>query len=193
MQLPIRTCDTLTPDGSRRRRLSVFCPRLAASVNPESCRECGYARSIRNGVVDCSPPVETVRTGDDLPAGAVSSAAFTCARRDVPARAVLSLLESQPWPVPIVDAQDQFLGFVSVSQVTGLDLPRRIAWSLPVGEATFGHALAVREGGALRSAIHAMALHQSRSVVLLDGTGIVRGLLTDIDALRAITLARSRA
>ena len=193
LQLPVRTCDTLTPDGSRSRRLSVFCPRLAASVGTASCRECTYARSIRPTVVECCPPLETVRTGEESLAGAASSAAVTCARRDVTARAVVSLLMTQPWPVPIVDARDHFLGFVSLAHVTRLDLPRRIAWSLPVGEATFGNALAVLEGGALRSAIRAMAIHQSRTIALLDGNRIVQGVLTDVDALRAITMARSSA
>lgn len=190
MQLPIRTCDTVTRNGSHKRALSVFCPRRVASVDPRSCQNCAYAHAVRSTVVECSPPIETVDPAAGVLSGAVSSIAVTCVHRDVPASEVLSRLPAQLGALPIVDAQDRFLGFLSVTRMANIDLPPRLVQSLPVGELTFGSALAVPEDEALRSAIRSMALHQARVIALLDGAGVVRGMLTDIDALRALTHPR---
>lgn len=190
MQLPIRTCDTVTRNGSHKRTLSVFCPRRVASVDTRSCQDCAYAHAVRSTVVECSPPIETVDSAADVSAGAVSSVAVICAHRDVPASEVLSRLPPQWGAVPIVDTQDRFLGFLSVTRMANIDLPPRIVQSLPVGELTFGRALAIPEDEALRSAIRSMAVHRARVIALLDGAGVVRGMLTDMDALRALAHSR---
>ncbi|HZU82902.1 MAG TPA: hypothetical protein VE987_08305 [Polyangiaceae bacterium] len=168
--------------------MHVFCPRLARSVELVSCERCIHAGSVSTSTVECSPVIEAPRVGPDSPVGVVSPVAFTCARVDVPAKTIVSILPQEPWVLPVVDLEDQFVGFASHGRV-GVLLPPRLALELPVSELLFGSALAVPEGRSLRWAVHSMALHRTRVVAILDDAGALRGVLTDIDALTAMKRA----
>jgi predicted transcriptional regulator len=126
------------------------------------------------------------RDVDSVPIGIIASREFMCARVDVPVRAVESVVPPEPWALPIVDMHGRFFGFISKTLLAASDLPPRLALAVPAMQIASGSALAVHETCSLRCAIHAMAIHGTRIIAILDASGDLRGVLTDIEALRAI-------
>jgi hypothetical protein len=86
-----------------------------------------------------------------------------------------------------VDPRGRFIGFVSEKALRSSGLPPRFVLAMPAMLLVSGGALAVHEGRSLKYAIHAMANHGTRVIALLGAPGDLRGVLTDIEALRAIT------
>jgi CBS-domain-containing membrane protein len=138
-------------------------------------------------VVECSPPVSPTQEGAAVPVGAVASHEFTCAQSDVPIGAIVPFVPAEPWALPIIDLHGRFIGFVTEAALAGRGLPPRLFMAMPAIELVSGRALAVHEDCSLKCAIHAMASHGTRVIALLGAPGDLRGVLTDIEALHAVT------
>jgi CBS-domain-containing membrane protein len=107
------------------------------------------------------------------------------AEQDVPMKKIFAS-GAAPAMVPVVDEDDRFLGFVEAPEAGAKDLPPRLARTLPAEALIFGRSLWVRDGTPVRAALRTMAARHSRVLALVDDQGRLRGLLHDVDALRAV-------
>ncbi|HXX67882.1 MAG TPA: hypothetical protein VEK07_11900 [Polyangiaceae bacterium] len=188
VRLPIYARETIARDRSRARDHLVFCPPEGRTIDAKDCLACGHARAISDTTVICCPPVsELVRKTTNPEVGAVASAGFTCVVADVCARAVQSILPEAPWGLPVVDVDRRFCGFVSRVSLEESGLPPRLTWTMRVGDLAVGHALAIDERCTLHEAVEMLAVRRARTLAIVDSKASVRGLLTDIEALRAWT------
>lgn len=190
MHLPIYTRETIAADGSRRQRL-VFCPVRRRAIDPALCRVCDHVRSISPVAVDCAPALPHPNAFEDrrpaagtIPAGAVASATFRCLDGDLTGEAAAPFLTREAGGLPVVDARERFCGFVSLAIPGKGGLPARLSSTMRVRDLAVGHALTIGEGCSLREALEAMALRHARVLAVVDDDGTVRGVLTDIGALR---------
>ena len=171
--------------GGRTSSEGVFCPAKGRSVSTSVCKECVHAHSVSSASVVCSPPGPMLAAGMGAPAGSAALTRWTVVRADVPGMALVSLSGSTPWPLPVVDDSDRFLGFVSSAQLERPKWPwHRIAVTL-AREFVAGASLLVPEVEPLGRALRMMARRGARSLALVDPSGVLRGVLTDVDALHA--------
>jgi hypothetical protein len=91
------------------------------------------------------------------------------------------------WVVPVVDAADRFAGFVSSHMPTALAGAVRA-----VGDSAFGPELAVSETESPLQALRLMAHRHACFVAVVDASGTPRGVLRDVDALRAVARTPGR-
>jgi CBS domain-containing protein len=186
--LPIYARETIGADRSVNRDTLVFCPREQRTIDASRCNACPNARSVSASAVDCTPPDRCLRSEPDastLPVGAVASLPFTCVDGDLSLRSIGPKLPREPWALPVVDAHGRFGGFVSRTSPHDRGLPPRLSRMLRIGDLAVGHALAVGENCTLREAVECLGLRHARCLAIVDSDGAVRGLLTDIQALRA--------
>jgi predicted transcriptional regulator len=188
--LPVRTTSVITGDGSVavRQRLHVLCPTRRGSIDLDVCRACPRLQAASDRVVECTPVVATPDA--DMPVGSIAPAQVTLVRAEVPVAALESLVPSELL-VPVVDQAGRFLGFFAASHVAGagVPLPPRLARAMPVGARSFGSSLLVHEGTPWPQAVRFMARRHGRVLAITDESGVVRSVLTDLDALRAVAKA----
>lgn len=186
VRLPIYAREIIARDRTRTRDHLVFCPPEGRTITAAECVGCTYARAISSTAVVCCPPMSDFE-GETANAavGGVAHAGFTCLADDLRASAVQSLLPEAPWALPIIDARRRFSGFVSRASLEDSGLPPRLAGAMRVGDLAVGHALAIDERCSLHEAMEMLALRRARALAILDSNASVRGILTDIEALRA--------
>jgi len=195
VRLPIHARESVASDGTRRRDELVFCPARRRTIDASDCYECASAMAISPTAVECSPPMAGLHSEDDastVSVGAVASGTFKCVDGELSAKAIRPLLPREPWALPVVDTAGHFRGFISRRSLGETGLPPRLSSTMRVGDLAVGHALAIDERCSLREAVEALALRHARAIAVVDSEGTVRGLLTDIEALRA-WITRRRA
>lgn len=188
LRLPIYARTTIGSDRSVTRSELVFCSREARTVDAACCRVCPQAVVVSSAAVECAPPASGLPSPQQaatVAVGAVVSTGFTCIAGDLSFRSAAPLLPEEPWALPVVDTRGRFSGFVSRATAGDSGLPPRLSGVMRVGDMAIGHALAIGEDRSLREATEAMALRHGRALALVDSEGGVRGLLTDLEALRA--------
>jgi hypothetical protein len=116
---------------------------------------------VTDDAVVCSPE-ELGRTPRETPAAEAAAARTMCVHVNVPHELAATLAPREPWSLPIVDDGTRFIGFVN------------------------GSMLAIHEAKPIRAALRIMARHGSRQIALVDDDGVLRGALSDIEALRAL-------
>jgi CBS domain-containing protein len=183
--LPLIHSETLLSDGSRREHSGVVCPRVSHIIDADRCPGCPYVANVSSTDVVCAPPVPALPRGDEAPAASCSSLMFSGAEQDVLMRRIFGS-GAAPSMVPVVDEDDRFLGFVEAPEAGATELPPRLARTLPAEALIFGRSLWIRDGTPVRAALRTMAARHSRVLALLDEQGRLRGLLHDVDALRAV-------
>lgn len=190
--LHVRVRLRLASDGNSTPDESVFCPARGCSVDTDSCKTCVHVRSVSARSVVCAPEE---RLGVDTEPVAASAALgrVTIVREDVPTEILLALSNGPPWLVPIVDGSDRFLGFVSATRLAKSRSSGRGASATLAGEIAVGASMLALESAPLAHALRVMARRGARSLALVDRSGVVRGVLSDVDALRALTLWTSGA
>jgi CBS domain-containing protein len=182
VKLRVRTLEVVASDGSRARGRSVYCPRREHSTDVEVCRVCEHLKGETAEAITCAPPDVTRTVGLAVSAGSASSDAIVCACADVPVKELLAALPPDPWALPVVDGAGHFLGFLSRERLRTSELPWQVAVA---ADLMVDSSLTVHETMSLRAALELMVHHRARVVALVDDEGTVRGLLTDIEALRA--------
>jgi predicted transcriptional regulator len=183
--LPVRTRSVITSDGpvAVRHMLHVVCPGRRGSVDLEVCRTCPRLHAASERFVECTPVVAP-RDGDDAVASIVPSR-VTLARAEVTVATLESLVPPELL-VPVIDEEGRFRGFFATSHAAGPSLPPRLARTMPVGSRVFGTSLVVHEGTPWPQALRLMARRRGRVLAVTDDAGVVRGVLSDLDALRAM-------
>jgi CBS domain-containing protein len=93
--------------------------------------------------------------------------------------------------VPVVDDRGRFLGFVFSRQLAPRAAARGpgILGTIAAQDLTSGTILAVHEGTAVSTALRLMAHHGCRVLALVDDEGVLRGALSDVEALGALRRA----
>lgn len=180
----IRVLEVIDASACRLRTLRVFCSRSGRLIDVEGCRSCPSGGGVGPESVTCQMLSEPAGLGSNTPAALASEPYVTCARADVRAAALMSVI-APPWLVPIIDEGDRFVGFVSSSSLARSVWPSQALMSMRVRDFAFGSSLVVHETMTVREALHMMANRRTRSVALVDSDGKLRGMLSDIDALRA--------
>jgi CBS-domain-containing membrane protein len=120
------------------------------------------------------------------PAGASGLRTVVGVRANVPWSSAAPLASAPPWQVPIVDGVDRFIGFVSSQDLASRVWPWRVLRLVPAGELSYGRFLAAPVSLPLDAALRLMAHHGARAVALVDDEGLLKGVLSDIDALRGL-------
>ncbi len=184
--LPICTRDVVSSDGGRARTHRVFCPRREQFIDVGICRKCEYASDVSSEAVECAPPGVRITSGADALAGSAASTTMLCVQADVTAMRIVPVMPSEPWALPVVEEGNRFIGFISPREIAAPGLPPRLVLSLPVRHLAVGGSLALRDVASLRDALLLMMHHRMREVALVDEIGATTGILTDIDALRAV-------
>jgi CBS domain-containing protein len=123
--------------------------------------------------------------GISAPAASAALRQVTLVRSDVPGAALVELAKSTPWRLPVVGEDDRFLGFVSHRLLEGPQWPWHRIKITPASDLVAGASLTVLETERLGHALRWMAGRGARSLALVDALGRFRGLLSDVDALRA--------
>jgi CBS domain protein len=190
VHLPIYSRETIAADGSTARQKLVFCPVRERTIDPMCCCGCPHANAISKSSVECAPPAPNSGSTDWTIVAAISALTFCCLDGELTGEAAAPLLAQRADGLPVVDARGRFCGFVSSAAPGSGGLPSRLSSTLRVRDLAVGHALAIGEERSIGEALEAMALRHARALAVVDADGNVRGVLTDIDALRAWTALR---
>jgi hypothetical protein len=184
-KLPIRTRSVIAGDGSVavKHMLHVMCPGRRGSVDLDVCRRCPQVHAVSEHLVDCTPVA--VPPDGEAAVGAIAPSRVTLARAEVPVAALESLVPPELL-VPVIDEAGRFLGFFAAGHAISPALPPRLARAMPVGARLFGSTLLVHEGTPWPQAVRLMARRRGRVLAITDESGVVRGVLSDLDALRAM-------
>jgi hypothetical protein len=189
VELPIRTRSIIAGDGSVTvtHALHVACPARRGSVDLDVCRTCPRLHAVSERLVECAP-IAAPREGEAA-VGSIAPVHVTLVRAEVPVAALESLVPRE-LAVPVIDEVGRFLGFFATGRTLGPLLPPRLERAMPVGARVFGATLLVHEGTPWPQAARLMARLRGRAVAITDESGAVRGVLRDLDALRAMAAAR---
>lgn len=194
LTLRVRSRLVLADDGARASTDCVFCPQRRRSIDIDACRNCAHAHMVSPERVVCSLPEPALPEGGEAPAASVARRQVTLVRGDVPGSVIAVLLREEPWPLPVVDHEDRFLGFVSPRLLAQPRWPWQGARTLPAREVVMGASLFAPESESLANVLRVMARRGARSIALVDrSSGAVQGILFDVDALRALVSARTQA
>lgn len=148
------------------------------------CKTCAHAQTASDDAVVCTPP--GVEPYAEPAAGHAALTEVVGVRGDVPGLVVAALARQAPRQLPVVDDQDRFVGFVSSQALSSRHWPWRVVSMTPARDLVFGRFLAVRVSDPLPVALRLMAHRGARAVALVDAEGVLQGVLSDIDALRAL-------
>jgi len=186
-RLLVKDREIVSADGSRARSAFVYCPAEKASVDVARCKACAMAQEVTAGEVLCTPVTER-SAPEETPAGSAAGAQILCVHADVPCQMLVSVAPREPWSVPVVDDQARFLGFVASRQLAPPPRIRRptVLDSIPARDLTSGTVLAIHECTTVRAALRLMAHRSTRVLALVDDEGVLRGALSDIEALGAL-------
>jgi len=192
VRLRVRRQFLLAGDDSRASSASVFCPAQLRSVDCATCKNCAYAHFVLPKSVVCAPPNSSLPQGTDAPAATAALSEVTLVRADVRAPALIMLSQLGPSRVPVVDGRDRFLGFVSPRLLEGPTWPwHRLAATL-AGEVVSEASLFALETVTVGDVLRLMARRGARSVALVDRSGLLQGIVLDVDALRAMGSAETQ-
>jgi len=190
--LPVRTRRILAADGSKHESLYVACPGRMRSMDLDACRTCAHAQKVSTEVVECSPVVPAPTEARSW-AGSIAPLSVTCVRANVVTASLSFWAPPEASMIPVVDTDSRFIGFVSSTQPIAVATTARLAMALPVSELVFGtKKLAVLESDSAEYALRVMAHCRASVVAVVDDSGTPRGVLRDIEALRAMA-RRARA
>ena len=180
----------LAGDGSHTASASVFCPARSCSVDADKCRKCAHVHFVSPESVVCSPPNSTLPEGMDAPAGSAALSDVTLVRADVRWPTLIILSQAAPWPLPVVDSGDRFIGFVPRGLLATPTLPWHQFATTLAGELAAEESLVALETETVGDALRLMARRGARSIALVDPSGLLRGIVCDVDALQAIAADR---
>jgi hypothetical protein len=183
-QLPLLRSETLLPSGTQRDEATVACPRRSQLVDLEACQACPYLRRISRLAVTCNPPAASLPSGGCSTVSRYASPRVVAAHESVPLKRIIEV-DAASLPVPVVDDDGRFVGFVRPPE-PDVGLPPRLVRSLPASELIFGRSLWIRDGASVSDALRAMAAHHARALAIVDPRGRLRGIVRDIDGLRAL-------
>lgn len=183
-RLPVHRLEIVKADGSHSAIRTAYCPSRCAAIALTECKACAHAQSASDEAVVCTPP--EVEPSDGPAAGMAALTTVVGVRGDVPALVVAELSRHGPSQLPVVDDQDRFMGFVSSRALGSRSWPWRAVSMMPARDSVFGRFLAVRVSDPLPVALRLMAHRGARAVALVDAEGVLQGVLSDIDALRAL-------
>lgn len=187
VRLRVRRRLVLAKDGFHTSSECVFCPKRSRSVDIGACRNCAHAILISAESVVCCVPVATPPGGADAAAASVALRDVTIVRADVPGSEIADRLREEPWPLPVVDNDDHFLGFASLGLIERPKWPWQAPETLAAREVLVGASLFAFESESLGNVLRIMARRGSRFIALVDGSsGAVQGILFDVDALQAL-------
>lgn len=180
--LPVRTREVVYADGTRGRTLQVYCPTMGQSIAPRRCATCPRLHLLWADAVECSPAIE-----NDAPVEAFVSTTLTCVRDDVRVSLLATIPRSEPWFLPVVDAGVRFIGFVWSGDLLQVRVPAALLVAHNLVRAS---SLAVAESAPVAHVVRWMGQRRARAVALLDSRGTPTGVLTDVEALRALAVTR---
>jgi hypothetical protein len=130
----------------------------------------------------------------DAPAGSAALPRVTLVRADVPGAALVGTLSTGfASPLPVVDSEGRFTGFLSVEVLRGPEWPWRRVAAAPAGELVAGSSLLILESESLVRGLRVMARCGARTLALVDPSGVLQGVLRDVDALRVFAQPRAES
>jgi CBS domain-containing protein len=180
----VHRLEIVAADGSHRAIQTAYCPSRCAAVALAECKTCAHAHTASDDAVVCTPP--GLDPSDEPASGKAALTEVIGVRGDVPGGVVAALARRTLWQLPVVDDEDRFVGFVSSHTLSSRPWPWRIVSMTPARDLVFGRFLAVRISDPLPVALRLMAHRGARAVALVDAEGVLQGVLSDIDALRAL-------
>jgi CBS domain-containing protein len=179
----------LARDRSSTLQESVFCPARGRSVAAAVCKTCVHAHSVSLDAVVCTPPAPSLPSGADAPAAVAALPRVTLVRADVPGAVLVGTINESPWRLPVVDDEGRFVGFLSPDALRGPEWPWRRLALAKASELVSGGSLLVREEESLGRSLRVMARRGARALALIEPSGVLQGVLRDVDALRALARA----
>jgi CBS domain len=205
-ELPVRTCETVTGSGTRKRALRVFCPLRAKTFDLGECARCPRMRSLPadpespGARIACEFEIEgsaagpsTVSTSfttlaSGVHVGAAMAGGVTCVRQELALAEAVAHVRG--FLVPVVDEGGALVGvfyrpdLLPVPVRNDLEIPPRVAPStVTVGDRMDPHPRVLFESSPLVEALDAMTVHRARSLPVLAEHRVVVGVLTDLDLL----------
>jgi CBS domain-containing protein len=200
---PVLSSEMIGVDGTRRRRLSVFCDVRLHSVPLEVCKACPSCIAISGGECDgsrsvrCAPPEESIPP-TLAPAGRALHRGVITVDEGVLVRDIVALFVERGVRLLVVtDVDGRAGGVVHESQLmhqiqdhvhSRAGAPR-LGWEsvhLEPASALMRPAATITENIPLRTALEAMATAHQRQLLVLDAHGFPVGVLFDVDALHAL-------
>jgi CBS domain-containing protein len=179
---------TKTAAGDDVVRSFAACPRRAA-VSVEGCRGCPHLESLSvarggGGTVGCAiddaaaPPV--ARVGD------VMTRDVLCVEADASVADVVRLLATACISaLPVVDELGRPIGVVAQSDIIDALAQQRDLALQPVGEVMTRLPIVVREGDTVEHAARLLVVDGIHHLPVVSGSGLVVGVLSSLDLLRA--------
>ena len=200
-ELPVRLRVMLHESARPRIRLTVFCPDERRSVDVETCVSCPRnvdPRGVRDRAVRCIPSTaicERASTRAELesaPIGRFMSTEVVCV---MPSMSIDRLFDRVAirfgGHLPVVTEDGHLVGVVTEHELrprsrTGQRAPR-------VADVMFPELGAPWEGATVAEALHTMVSKRARLLPVVDASGAVVGMVSDVEILHAIaTLSRPR-
>lgn len=185
VRLSVHRLKIIAADGSHTTNQTAYCPSRCAAVGTDVCNTCAHAQTVADDAVICTPPGLEEPAVAEV-AGWMALPDVTGVRADVPGIALGALTRKGPWPVPVVDDHDHFIGFVSAQGLNIRAWPWHLVALTPARDLVFGRFLNVAVSERLPVALRLMAHRGARAVALVDGEGVLKGVMSDIDALRGL-------
>jgi hypothetical protein len=182
--LPVRRRLLIAGDGSRTSNECVFCPAKGKSISTRTCEKCPLVCAVTPEKVVCAVRAPPAPTGLDAPAAAAAMPHVLLVREDVRATHFVPLTATIPW-LPVVSRNEKFLGFVSPDLLTVPHWPWHRIVTPQAGDVLRGASLTMLETEPLGHVLRFMARRGARVLALVDPAGVLQGMLSDVDALRA--------
>jgi CBS domain-containing protein len=192
-ELPIRTRETYTRQGTRKSEEIVSCPLRGAAMTPDDCGHCGRCESVVYGsdgrsVVRCELPPDLIpapdRGGDaDVTlVTALMTDEVVCVRPELRVRALAELLGArQIGGAPVVDGNGRVIGMVSKTDI--VEVHGRDA-DLLVGDIMMSVAFTLDEQATIAQAAAMMAVEGVHRIPIVTRSGDVVGIVSALDVLR---------
>ncbi len=193
--LPIRTRCVVGAEGLCSVRLTVFCPKRAATLSVDACERCPHLAGldVRGGdrpSVACRLVTEATR---EEHVGALGRPVVICVRRRTPIDA-LENDERRSRMIPVVDEADRYVGALVQGHSSRPSASRNATHGFPgdtdTAEDALEHLPAVNERSDLVSAASTMTSSRARCVPLVNDAQVVVGVLDDVAMLGSIARVR---
>ena len=202
-ELPVRLRVMLHESARPRIRLTVFCPDQRRSVDVETCVTCPRnvdPRGVRNRAVRCIPATaacEHASTRAELesaPIGRFMSTEVVCV---TPTMSIDRLVDRVAvrfgGHLPVVTEDGHLVGVVTEHELRPRERSRPGQRAPHVADVMFPELGAPWEGATVAEALHAMVSKRARLLPVVDASGAVVGMVSDVEILHAIaTLSRPR-
>jgi CBS domain-containing protein len=199
--LPVRVRLLLNEIAPPRIRLTVFCPGQRRSVDVESCVSCARnddPMGIRDRTVRCRPAMPvcvdpTTRAEiESASIGRFMSTEVVCV---TPTMSVARLFEHVALRfgghLPVVAEDGHLVGIVTEHELRPRESWRPGGRALHVGDVMFPELGALSEAATVAEALHKMVSKRARLLPVVDASGAVVGMVSDVAILHAVaTLTR---